>query len=185
MRIAITNEHRAVLDGNDTRVGDGDFEDVGSQVFEASFTGGYRLAVDVPGDVPDSRWDLIEQLGLLDQIAELGSEEYRERFDGEKEIDSGRMPRAIGRTDSAARNDVVNVGMVLKSSSPGVQDAEEAGEIGPDGSKAKGQVLQSRIADRATEIWRRKLPLRFVNRDGTIFSFLSRKRRNNEYSVFD
>ena len=96
VRFAITNEHRAVLDVDDTRVGDGDFEDVGSQVFEASFTGGYRLAVDVPVDVPDIGGDLIEQLGLFDQIAELGSKDFRERFDGEKEIDSGGMPRAIG-----------------------------------------------------------------------------------------
>ena len=53
VRLAIANEHGAVLDFNDARVGDGDFEDVGSQVFEASFAGGYRLRVDVPVDLPD------------------------------------------------------------------------------------------------------------------------------------
>ena len=93
---AITNEHGAVLDFNDARVGDGDFEDVGGQVFEASFAGGHRLAVDVPVDVPDFIGDLTQQVGEFDQIAELGREDFRERFDGEKEIDFGRMPRAIG-----------------------------------------------------------------------------------------
>ena len=55
---AIANEHGAVLDFDDARVGDGDFEDVGSQVFEASFAGGYRLRVDVPVDLPDIGRDL-------------------------------------------------------------------------------------------------------------------------------
>ncbi len=114
VRFAVANPHRAVLDGNDARVGNGDFEDVGGEIFDSGLAGANRLAVDVPGDLPEIRWNLIEQIGLLQQIAELGSEDYRESFDGEKEIDSGRMPRAIGRTDSAARNDVVNVGMVLK-----------------------------------------------------------------------
>jgi hypothetical protein len=35
-------------------------------------------------------------MGLFDQITELGSEDFRERLDGEKEIDSGGMPGAIG-----------------------------------------------------------------------------------------
>ena len=36
VRFAITNEHRAVLDVDDARVGDGDFEDVGGEIFESS-----------------------------------------------------------------------------------------------------------------------------------------------------
>ena len=96
MRFAIANEYGAILDVDDARVGDGDFEDVGGQVFEASFAGGYRLAVDVPVDVPDIGRDLIEKLGLFHQIAELGPEDFRERLDGEKEIDFGGTPRAIG-----------------------------------------------------------------------------------------
>ena len=55
---AIANEHGAVMDFDDARVGDGDFEDVRSQVFEASFAGGYRLRVDVPVDVLDFGRDL-------------------------------------------------------------------------------------------------------------------------------
>ena len=95
MRLAIANEYCAILDVDDARVGDGDFEDVRSQVLKASFAGRDRLAVDVPVDQPDIGWDLIQELGLFHQIAELGSENFRERFDGEKEIDFGGMPRAI------------------------------------------------------------------------------------------
>ena len=78
---------------------------------------------------------------MLHLIAELGSEDFRESFDGEKEIDSGGMPGAIGRTESATRNDVVDMGMVLQGSSPGVQDTEEAGEIGPDVLLIEGEFF--------------------------------------------
>ena len=96
MRFTIANEDGAVLDFDDARVGDSDFEDVGGKVFEASFAGRYSLAVDVPVGVPDFRGDLIEANGLFDLITELGAEDFRERFDGEKEVGSGGMPRAIG-----------------------------------------------------------------------------------------
>ena len=86
----------AVLDAEDARVGDSDFEDVGSEILKTSFAGRDRLAVDVPVDLPDFRGDVIEQMSLFHQIAELGSKDFGESFDGEKEIDSGGMPRAIG-----------------------------------------------------------------------------------------
>lgn len=95
MGFAVANQHGAILEADDAGVGDSDFEDVGSEVFEASLAGGYRLAVDVPGDLPDIGWDLIEQLVLLHEITEFGTEDFGERLDGEKEIDFGGMPRAI------------------------------------------------------------------------------------------
>ena len=75
--LAVANEDGAVLDVDDTRVGDSDFENVGSQVFEASFAGRYRLRVDVPVDVPDISRDSIQEFCLLHQIAELGLEDFR------------------------------------------------------------------------------------------------------------
>ena len=65
MRFVVANEHRAVLDVDDAGVGDGDFENVGGQVFEASLTGGNRLGINVPVDLPDLGRDLIEQSGLV------------------------------------------------------------------------------------------------------------------------
>ena len=96
VRLAIANEDGAVLDFDDARVGDSDFKDVGGKVLEASFARRYRLAVDVPVDVPDFRGDLIEAAGLFDLIAELDSKDFGESFDGEKKVGSGGMPRAIG-----------------------------------------------------------------------------------------
>ena len=141
VRFAVANEHGTVLDVDDTRVGDGDFEDVGGQVFEASFAGGYCLGIDIAVDVPDSGGDLIEELSLFHQIAELGFEDFGERFDREKEIDPGGMPGAIGRTESATRNDVVNMGMVLQGAPPSVEHAEEAWEIGTEVFSIEGKFF--------------------------------------------
>jgi hypothetical protein len=141
VRFAIANEHGAVLDVGDARVGDCDFEDVGSKVFEASFAGGYRLGVNVPVDVPNFGGDLIEQLGLYHLITKLGPEDSRESFDGEEEVDSGGMPGAIGGTQSPTRNDVMDMGMIVQGSSPGVQDPEEAGEIGTDVLLIEGEFF--------------------------------------------
>ena len=139
--LSIANQHGAVLDADDARVGDGDFEDVGSQIFESSLTGGERLSIDVPVDVPHVGGDLIEQMGLFHQIAELGSEDFRESMNGEKEIDFGGMPGAIGRTKGATANDVVNMGMVLQGASPSVEHAEEAWEIGTDVFSIEGKFF--------------------------------------------
>ena len=99
------------------------------------------MAVHIPGDLPDSRGDLIEQFCLLHQITELGPEDGRESLERHKEIGSGGMPGAIGGTNGAARNDVVDVGMILKSASPGMQDPEEARQIATDVLGICGEFL--------------------------------------------
>lgn len=96
MGFAVANEDGAVFDFQDARVGDGDFEDVRGKVFKAGFRGRHGLGVDVPVDVPDFSGDLIEEAGFYHLIAELGLEDFGERFDGEIEIDSGGMPAALG-----------------------------------------------------------------------------------------
>ena len=101
------------------------------------------MAVHIPGDLPDSRWDLIEQFCLLHKITELGAEDDRESLERHKEIGSGGMPGAIGGTNGAARNDVVDVGMILKSASPGVQHPEEARQIATNVLGICGEFLDS------------------------------------------
>jgi len=96
VRFAVANEDGAVLDFQDTRVGDGDFENVRGEVFEARFAGRHGLGVDVPVDLPDFRGDLIEQTRFFHFVSELGSKDFRERFDGEIEVGCGGMPAAIG-----------------------------------------------------------------------------------------
>jgi len=81
------DEDSAVLDFQDSGIGDGNFEDVGGEVFEACFAGNDGLGVDVPVDLPDLGRDLIEETGLLHFIAKLGFEDLRESFDGEIKVE--------------------------------------------------------------------------------------------------
>lgn len=86
VRFAIANEDGAVLDLEDTRVRDGDSEDVGGEVLQACLAGAYGLGIDVPVGLPDIRRDLIEETGLFHSIAELGFEDLGESSDGEIEV---------------------------------------------------------------------------------------------------
>jgi hypothetical protein len=45
-------------------------------------------------------------------ITELGFEDDGESFDGEIEIDSGGIPAAIGSGESAAGDDVMDMGVI-------------------------------------------------------------------------
>ena len=104
--------------------------------------GAHGLAVDVPGGLPDFYGDLIEEFGVDHEIAEFSCEDDRESFDGEKEICSGRTPGAIARMDGATTNDVVDVGMILQGSAPGMKHTEEAREIAADVFGVGGKFFQ-------------------------------------------
>jgi hypothetical protein len=86
MRFSVANEDGTVLDFQDARVGDGDSEDVGGEVFEGCFAGAYGLGVNVPVDLPEFRGDLVKESGLFHFILELGFEDDGERSDGEIEV---------------------------------------------------------------------------------------------------
>ena len=132
MRFSVANEDRTVLDLQDSRIGDGNSEDVGGKVFEACFTGTDGLGIDVPVDLPDFRGDWVEETGLFHFIAELGFEDLGKSSDGEIEIDPGGVPEAIGGRKGAAWDDVMDMGVKLQGPSPGVKDAEESREISAD-----------------------------------------------------
>ena len=168
---AVADEDGTVLDFPDARVGDGDFEDVRGKVFQACFAGTDGLGVDVPVDLPDFRRDLIEEASFFHGIAEFGFEDYGESFHGEIEVDSGGVPEAVGGGESAAGDDVMDVGVILEGSSPGVEDSKESWEIAADvvlisgeffdglgGGFEQGRVSQPLVfADEAAEFfWNRK-----------------------------
>ena len=132
VRFAIANENRPVLDLQDTRIGDSHSEDVRGKVLQACFAGAYGLGIDIPVDLPDIGRDLIEETGLLHFIAELGFKNYGESSDGEIEIEPGGVPEAISGGEGASGDDVMEMGVKLEGSSPGVKDAEESREISAD-----------------------------------------------------
>src|SRR4030043_1751625 len=102
MRFLVADEDRAVLDFQDSRIGDGASEDVGGKVFEGCFAGADGLGVDVPVDLPDVWRDFLEEASILHGIAELGFEDLGKSSYGEVEIDPGGVPEGIGGGEGAA-----------------------------------------------------------------------------------
>jgi hypothetical protein len=132
VRFAVADEDSTVLDFNDSGIGDGDSEDVGGEVFQACFTGAHGLGVDVPVDLPDLGGDLIKEVGLLHFISELGFEEDGERSDREIEINPRGVPEAIGGGEGSTGDDVMDMGVILQGTTPGVKDSKESREISAD-----------------------------------------------------
>jgi len=71
----VAEEDGAVFDFDDAAIGDGHFEDIGSEVSERVLAGSCSLAVDVPIGLPYLRWDEAKESSLGDLIAEFRSEE--------------------------------------------------------------------------------------------------------------
>ena len=143
VRFAIANENRPVLDLQDTRIGDSHSEDVRGKVLQACFAGAYGLGIDIPVDLPDIGRDLIEEAGFFHSIAKLGLEDLRESPDGEIKIDPGGVPEAIGGGEGAAGDDVMDMGVKLEGTPPGVEDAEEPREICADIMFIQSKLLNS------------------------------------------
>jgi hypothetical protein len=143
MRFPVANEDGTVLDFDDSGIGDGDSEDIGGEVFEGCFAGADGLGVDVPVDLPDFRGDLIKKTGFFHFISELGFEDDGERLDGEIEIDPGGVPEAIGGGECAPGDDVMDMGVILQGTTPGVKDAEESRKITTDVMFIQGEFLHS------------------------------------------
>ena len=161
VRFAIANEDGPVLDLHDAGIRDGDSEDIRSEVFQACFTGTDGLGVDVPFNLPDVGRDLIEEAGFFHSIAKLGFEDLGESSDGEIEIGSGGVPEAIGGGEGAAGDDVMDMGMILQGTSPGVEDSEESREITADVFLIRSKFLHS--FGRSFEQGRVGEPLVFAN----------------------
>lgn len=128
----VSEEYGIVVYLEDSVVGDGDPEDIGGEVLEGVSAIAHRLRVDVPGDVPDLGVDLVEECCLFHLIAELGSEEDGQSFDGEEEMEVGGVPGMVFDGDGSSWDDIVDMGVVVELTAPGVKDAEEAWEIGSD-----------------------------------------------------
>jgi hypothetical protein len=125
------------------------------------------LGVDVPVDLPDFLGNLIEETGFFHSIAKLGFEDDGESSDGEIEIDPGGVPEAIGGGEGAAGNNVMEMGVILEGSSPGVEDAEESREITADVVFVEGEFFDG--LGGGLEQGRVSHPLVFANEATQIF----------------
>ena len=86
--------------------------------------------------------DVLQQSGLAHVFFEEGAVDGGEGFDGDKEIGSGGQPGCAVRGEATARDDRVDVGVVLELPAPGVQDTGEPREVGPDEALVCGQPFE-------------------------------------------
>ena len=116
---------RAVREADETVVGDGDLEDIRGEVGEGGVAVVIGLTVDIPGDGPDLGVDVLQQAGVAHLFFEEGAVDGGEGFDGDKEVGAGGPPGRAVLGEATARDDVVDVGVVLELPAPGVQDTGE------------------------------------------------------------
>lgn len=102
------------------------------------------LTVNVPGDSPDLGGNGLEQSGVAHLFFEERTVDGGEGFDGDKEVGSGGAPGRAVLGEATARDDVVDMRVVLELPAPGMQDTGESREIGPDEAFIFGPPLEGR-----------------------------------------
>jgi len=139
--VAVSECDLTVLEDEDVLVADGDAEDIGGEVFEGGLAASDGDNVYHPALAPDLPLDLMKQPGLLEQVSELGAEDLGQGFFRQEVVVSGRSPCAAIWGHSAARDQVVDMGVVAKISGPSLQDAHHA-EGRADVFGIRGELLE-------------------------------------------
>ena len=141
---SVGERDRAVLEVDDALVGDGHPEDIRGEGGEGGVAVGLCLTVDIPGDGPGLRIDLLSQTGLADVFLKERTVEGGERCDRDKAVGSGRAPCRAVLGEATARDKRVDLGVILQLSAPGMQDTSEPREVCPDEALILGQPLKGR-----------------------------------------
>jgi hypothetical protein len=139
---AVGESDGAVREADETLVGDSDSEDIGGEVGEGGVTVVMGLTMDIPRDSPDLGIDVLQPSGVAHLFFEECTVDGREGFDGDKEVGAGGAPGHAVLGEAAARDDVVNVGVVLELPAPGMQDAGETRQVCPDEPLVLGQPFE-------------------------------------------
>lgn len=74
-RLLVGESDQAIVEFDDPPVADGDAKDVGDEILEGGLAGADSLTVNDPILAPDGGVDQGEEIGLLEQVAELGADE--------------------------------------------------------------------------------------------------------------
>ena len=102
------------------------------------------LRVDVPRDGPDPGGNLLQPASLAHLFFEERAVDGREGFDGDKEVGARGLPGRAVLREAPARDDVVDMGMILELPTPRMQDPGEPREVSADEALVIGQPLESR-----------------------------------------
>jgi hypothetical protein len=129
---------------DDATVGDGCLEHIGGQVLhDALPVLADRFAVNDPSSPPDGRGYAVMQPVVLDQFAEDAFEDCGQRLARGIEVLACAAPKSLVHVDSAAGNDEVDVGMEVQRPAPGMQHAEETGQVDAQEPRVACQFLES------------------------------------------
>jgi hypothetical protein len=78
-RVLVGECDLAIFEREDAAIADGNAKDVRSEVFEGGLARAYGLRVNDPIFAPNLRVKEMEEIGLFEQVSELGAEQDRER----------------------------------------------------------------------------------------------------------
>ncbi len=98
----------------------------------------------VPGDGPDLRVDVFEQLRLLHLLFEDGLVDRRQGLHVDKEVSSRGEPLRAVFGEATPWGDVMDVRVVLELSAPGMEDAGKAGQVGADEALILSEAFDGR-----------------------------------------
>jgi hypothetical protein len=99
------------------------------------------LRVDVPVKLPDFGGDLVQEAGIFHGFFELGLKDSGEGSNREEEVDPGGMPEAVEGGEGATRDNVMDMGVILQGSSPGMKNTQESRKITADVFFIRSQLL--------------------------------------------
>ena len=74
----------AVFESEEVAVADGDAKDIRGQVLQGGLAAAHRDDIHDPVLVPDLRWDLVKQAGLLEQVRNLARKIWARGFSGKR-----------------------------------------------------------------------------------------------------
>jgi hypothetical protein len=133
---------RAVREADEALGGDGHPADRGGEGGAGGVAVGLCLTVAMPGDGPGLRLALLSQTGVAPVFFAERTGDGGERFDRAKDVGSGRAPGRAGLGEATARDQRVDMGVILQRSAPGVQDPGEPWEVGPHAALLGGEPCE-------------------------------------------
>ena len=136
--------HRAVRKRDNAAVGNGDLEDRGGEGGKGRGAVVVGLTVDVPGDRPDLRIDVLQQTRSVHLFFAERTVEGREGFDGDNAVGAGGAPGRAVLGEATAGHNVMEVGMGLELPAPGVQHPGKPREVSPDETLIGNQPFEGR-----------------------------------------
>jgi hypothetical protein len=125
--VSIAEGDLPVLNPFQRGVGDGDAEDVATQVVEDLLAAPGVLAVHDPGRRPHRGWHLVEETGAVESRADLCPEDLRQRVHRDQigPVLRGDPSSAIGG-ESPGGHEQMDVGVIAQGARPRMEDRETA-----------------------------------------------------------